>query len=44
MASTCWRYVAEASEMQFWFVKVPIDKHNKCKYYWEVKDDIRRES
>ena len=42
MASTCRRYLVEASEMQSYFTEVPVDKHGKCKYYWEVKDEERK--
>ena len=37
LSSTCFRYLAEASEYQSYFI---IEKPNKdCEHYWPVKDD-----
>lgn len=41
MKDRCWRHLAPVTEYQSYFTEVPIDKHSKCKYYWEVKDDSR---
>jgi hypothetical protein len=35
LAKTCYRYKAEPSERQSYFVKEPII-NNQCDYYWEV--------
>ena len=42
MKDSCWRHIAPVDEYQSYFIEVPVDKHGKCKYYWEVKDEERK--
>jgi hypothetical protein len=37
LASTCYRYKAEPSTRQSYFVEAPIEDE-QCDYYWEVKE------
>ncbi len=37
LATTCYRYKAEPSRNQSYFVEAPIEDE-QCDYYWEIKD------
>ena len=37
LKSTCYRYKAEPSIRQSYFIEAPIED-DQCDYYWEVED------
>ena len=37
MKESCYRFTAEAGQMQSYFIEPPI-KDGKCEYYWEYEN------
>ena len=40
LKETCYRYIADPSYYQSYFVGSPKDKDGSCKHHWEVKPTL----
>jgi hypothetical protein len=40
LKETCYRFKAEPSDRQAWFIEVPYGKSERqpCDYYWKIKE------